>query len=175
MINALRTGRVAAETCVRHIKHRLSAMTRPEPNAIMQAPAIELPSGHIYKLVGSNWVAVSKDGSTVTVKTHPYAFWILLQYTLDRLASMADSACVDAGLAADQCLPLPVEDIIRGGLTAPSEEWQALALARAGEFSEKDAFVGEITELVKSGRTQAVRHRALKLRARLKREGVHQL
>jgi len=46
-------------------------MAQPEPNAIVQAPAIELPSGHIYKLVGSNWVAVSKDGSTVTVKSHP--------------------------------------------------------------------------------------------------------
>jgi hypothetical protein len=143
-----------------------------EPNAIVQAPAIELPSGHIYKLVGSNWVAVSKDGSSVTVMSHPYAFWILLQYTLDKLSSMAERACADVGLTADQCVPLPVEDIIRGGLTAPSEEWQALA--RAGEFSEKHAFVKAITELVKCGRTQAVRHRALRLRARLKREGVHQ-
>lgn len=85
---------------------------------------------------------------------------------------MAERACADVGLTAVRCLPLPVEDIIRAGLTAPSEEWQALALARAGEFSEKHVFVREITVLVKSGKTQAVRHRALRLRARLKREGA---
>ncbi len=125
----------------------------------MQAPTIELLRGHIYKLIGANWVAVSKDGSIVTVKSHPYAFWILLQYTLDKLASMAERAWADVGLTADQCVPLPVEDIIRGGLAAPSEEWQELALARVSEFSETHAFVREITELVKSGKTQAVRHR----------------
>jgi len=140
----------------------------------MQPPTIELLSGHIYKLIGANWVAVSKDGSTVAVKSHPYTFWILLQFTLDKLSSMAERACADVGLTADQYLPLPVEDIIRGGLTAPSEEWQALALARASEFSEKHALMRELAELVKSGKTQAVRHRALRLRVRLKREGVQQ-
>jgi len=84
-----------------------------------------------------------------------HAFWILLQYTLDDLSAMAERVCADVGLTGDQCLPLPVEDVIRGGLTAPSEEWQGLALARASEFSEKHAFAREITELVKSGKTSS--------------------
>jgi hypothetical protein len=140
----------------------------------MQEPTMELPAGHIYRLAGSDWVAVSKDGATVTVKSRPYAFWILLQYTLGELSSMATRACADARLATDQCSPLPIEDIIRAGLTAPSEEWQELALARAAEFGEKHVFEREISELVTSGKTQAVRHRALRLRARLRREGIHE-
>jgi len=136
----------------------------------MNKPTIKLPSGHTYVLEDSGWVAVYRDGRTVTVEIAPHMFWILLQHNLNELSSMTTQACLDASIRSEQCPPLPVEDIIRGGLTSNSAEWQMLALERAAEFDKTRLLEAEILQLVTSGKTQAIRHRALKLRARLKRQ-----
>jgi hypothetical protein len=83
-------------------------------------------------------------------------FWILLQYSLAELSSMAIQACFDAPIPTEQCPPLPMADLIRGGLTSNSAEWQMLALARAAEFDNKRVLETEISQLVTSGKTQAV-------------------
>jgi hypothetical protein len=137
----------------------------------MNKPTIILPGGqHVYILENSDWMAVYRDGCTVTVKTAPHAFWILLHYSLDQLSSMTAQACLKASVPAGGCPPLPLADIIRGGLLSNGGEWQMLALERAGEFDGKHLLQAEISQLVTSGKTQAIRHRALKLRARLKRQ-----
>jgi hypothetical protein len=144
-------------------------LARGQAKTVMSDSTINLPSGHIFRFEDSNWVSVYKDDATVTATDRPHMFWILLQYSLAELSSMAAQACVDASIPAEQCPPLPIEDIIRGGLTSNSGEWQMLALARAAEFDNKRVLETEISQLVTSGKTQAVRHFALKLRAHLRR------
>jgi hypothetical protein len=135
----------------------------------MSRPTINLPSGHVFRFEDSQWVAVYKDGAAATAADRPHMFWILLQYSLTELSSMAAQACADASIPAELCPPLPLEDIIRGGLTSNSGEWQVLALERVAEFDNRRVLETEISQLITSGKTQAVRHRALKLKARLRR------
>jgi hypothetical protein len=136
----------------------------------MSKPTIALSSGHVFILENSVWTSLYRDGHATTVEKNPHMFWILLQHSLDELSSMAARACLDASIPAEQCPALPVEGIIRGGLTSNSAEWQMLGLTRADEFDKKDLLEPEISQLVTAGKTQAIRHRALKLRARLRRE-----
>jgi hypothetical protein len=95
---------------------------------------------------------------------------MLLQHNLNELSSMTVQACLDASIPAEQCPPLPVESIIRSGLRCNSAEWQMLALERAAEFDKQHLLEVEISQVVTSGKTRAIQHRALKVRARLKRE-----
>ena len=136
----------------------------------MNKPEIILPGGHIFRFDDSNWVSVYRDGSTVTITNRPHMFWILLHYSLTELPSMVKQACINASVPDEKCPPLPLEDIIKGGLTSNSGEWQMLALERAAEFDNKQMLENEISGLITSGKTQAVRHYALRLRARLRRE-----
>lgn len=135
----------------------------------MTIPMIELASGHVYACENSNWVAVYQSGETVDVRSHPCASLMLLYHGLDELSNMAGQAFATANSAGEH-IPLPVEDIIRAGLTAWGQGWPALALERAAEFAGIAALEPEISALAETGKTQAIRHRALKLRARIRRE-----
>jgi hypothetical protein len=67
---------------------------------------------------------------------------------------MAMRACVDASVPAERCPALPVEDIMRGGLT--SAERQMPAPGRADEFDKKRLCEAEISQRVTAGKTQAI-------------------
>ena len=138
----------------------------------MSKPTINLRSGHVFRFEDSKWLSVYKDGATATVTCRPHMFWILLQYSAAELSSMVEQACLKASIPTERRPPLPLEDIIRGGLTSNSGEWQMLALARAAEFDNKSVLETEISQLVTAGKTQAIRHSALRLRARLRREAA---
>lgn len=137
----------------------------------MNKPTITLNGGHAFILEDSTWRSLYKDGHSTTVKESPHMFWILLQNRLDDLSTMAMRACAHARTPTAQCSPLPVEDIIRSALKSNSAEWQMLALARASQLDNKYLLEPEVAQLVRSGKTQAIRHRALKLRARLRPTG----
>src|SRR5215472_1306237 len=97
----------------------------------MSKPTINLRSGHVLRYEDSKWLSVYKDRATATVTCRPHMFWILLQYSAAELSSMVEQACLKASIPTEQRRPLPLEDVISGGLTSNWGEWQMLALARA--------------------------------------------
>lgn len=133
------------------------------------SPTITLASGHTYACENATWYAVYPNGELLDLKCYPVPCLMLLYHGLEELSGMAAKAFADAN-APGAFVPLPVEDIIRAGLTAWGQGWPALGLERAAEYDGLAALEGEISALIETGKTQAIRHRAQKLLARIRRE-----
>lgn len=137
---------------------------------MVDRPTITLGKANSTFVAGdTQWSALRKDGEKVTIASHPHAYLLFLTLTLSEAERRRQEACKTAGITSAKCPPLPIAEIIKAGLTFNSVTWQALALDRLNEAQDIGAFEAELEHVVTYGKTQAIRHRALKLKAQLKR------
>lgn len=149
------------ETSPRH--ERPDELVRYRPSAKLDKAGLRLglsDQGY-WVVIGPSSATELRDG------TSPIFLLPLLQMSRTEALSALETGLRAHSAQLDALDHFPIESLVVTGLESGAEHWSSMALAWAAEMAPTPRLAEALGLLSKSGATQAIRHRAQKIRTGL--------